>query len=209
MVWKKFYIPLTVLSILLIFLSFYTLLSTDTENHLTFSLEIDRVIHHDLNIPFTHLKIDEINTLLQDSVFSYPISETYLLMFISGSDPCSNCMNEITDYLNLANEVESISANFRSLLIYHGADEQMSKRFIMTSNISDLIHYSFYTEPSKLSNFDFGSFIQKYGTQNMLYLADMKENKIFQGFVLPVGKTTKLESKKIAFTNAINNHTIN
>lgn len=145
--------------------------------------------------------------LLRDSLFNKPASETYLLLFISGSDPCGNCFNEISDYLALVNDVDSLTASYRSLLIYHGADEQQASRYIKTSGISEKIHHTAFATPSGITNFDYGSLIQRYGSQNLLYLVDMPQKIIFHGFILPAGNTTRWESKKIAFTDAIHNHT--
>lgn len=169
-----------------------------------FSLEFDTVIHNDFKRPLTLSEFEKLKTS-----FSEPISSRFLLLFISGSDECSNCLNEISDYISLANKSDQLRNNFTSLLIFHGVDEHQSRRFIRVSGISDIIDGLDYIETANLPEFDFGRLIPQYGAQNLLYLLDIDANMMFHGFVLPAGNTTKWDVKEIAFNDAILTYTQN
>jgi hypothetical protein len=169
-----------------------------------FSLEFDTVIHNEFKRPLALSEFEEIKTS-----FSEPISSQFLLLFISGSDECSNCLNEISDYISLANESDPLKDNFTSFLLFHGVDERQSGRFMKVSGISDIIDGLAFTETVNLPEFDYGGLIPQYGAQNLLYLLDMETNVLFHGFVLPAGNTTKWDVKDIAFNDAILTYTQN
>lgn len=201
----RFYIPITIVSFILIV---YSLLIFVPDNKYTpsinYSLEFDTVIHHNYSRPLSLTQAEELKT-----TFSESLSDRFVLLFISGSDECSNCLNEISDYISLAKENEVLIDNYSSFLLFHGVDEQQSQRFIRVSGISGIIDGLAFTETSNLPQFDYGHLIPQYGAQNLLYLLDMEANVMFHGFVLPAGNTTKWDVKEIAFNDAMVTYTQN
>jgi hypothetical protein len=205
MVNTKLYIPITIISLLLLAYSSFILLSTNsTSTPTTFSLEFDTVIHNQYNRSLGLSDFERIKT-----TFTEPISTRFLLLFISGSDECSNSMNEISDYISLANLSDPLKGDFTSFLLFHGVDEHQASRFIRVTGISDIINGLAFIETARLPEFDFGSLIPQYGSQNLLYLFDLEANVMFHGFVLPAGNTTKWDVKEIAFNDAILTYTQN
>jgi len=130
----------------------------------------------------------------------------YILLFLSGSDPCSNCFNEILDYLTLANNHELISEHYLSILLFHGSNETESTRFIRSSNMLEHVHTSTFIKSNEISRFDYGNFSDLYRAQNMLYLIDRERQVVFHSFLPPAGTTTRFDLKEIAFKNAIQTH---
>ena len=127
----------------------------------------------------------------------------YLLLFVTGSDSCGQCLNEIIDYISLANETAPISGNYSALLLYHGVDRAKSDRFIRSTNISNQVDELAYVPLSSLPSFDHGVLTNQYSPNAVLYLFDQKDNLLLHVFILPTGNTTKWEAKQIAFSNAI------
>lgn len=149
-----------------------------------------------------------------DSYFSYFFSKNipskrWLLLFISEASNCSNCLNEVNDYVELSNKISPLMNNYHSLLIYHGEDSLKSTRFAKASNISSIVDKTSFMYTSDLLKLKISKIKTNYSVDSYLFLIDLKNNKIFHAFYLPKGITTKFSNKEIAFRNAMINYTHN
>src|SRR5690625_6490633 len=75
----------------------------------------------------------------------YP-EHSFALLFVSGSDPCGNCFNEISDYLNLAAETPALMDNHYSMLLFHGNDESQARRYVQASGMTSRVDHSTFIE---------------------------------------------------------------
>jgi len=128
---------------------------------------------------------------------------SFALLFVSGSDPCGNCFNEISDYLNLAAETPALMDNHYSMLLFHGNDESQARRYVQASGMTSRVDHSTFIETVSLNSIDYHDLFGQYGSHNLLYLIDLTNRNVFHGFVLPAGNTTAWNQKEIAFTDAI------
>lgn len=207
MVQRKLYIPFTLVSLVICILAFYSLLSRVHEPERpppANPLEFEHIIHHDMDNALTTEQLSELKTFFP-AIFSTTDAPSYpfALLFLSGSDPCSNCFNEMADYLNLAAATPPFMDNHHSILLFHGNEKSQARRYVEASGMANRIDSNAFIETNHLENFDYGQLISQYGSQNLLYLLDLDNNRIFHGFVLPAGSTTAWHQKEIAFTDAM------
>lgn len=200
----KIYIPISILSVIIILASFWNIYFDDPDSA-NYSQEIEKVIHYKLDLNLTTEQLETLKNSFPNLKLRPENSTDYILLFISGSDPCSNCLNEISDYLELVNKTKFLAYNFTSLLVYHGTDKRQADRFILSSQIADRVDDLSFIRTSDLHVFDYGNFSETYGAQNQMYLIENRKNTVFHGFLLPSGSTTMLESKEISFSDALAN----
>ncbi|MEO9884721.1 MAG: hypothetical protein ABJR05_13660 [Balneola sp.] len=199
---KYLYIPLLGSSIFLIWLSLPSL-SFENEASLEFSFEIEHIDERKLDEKFVDRDI--INSLLSSNLPSSD-KNSFLLLFISEANSCGNCLNEVNDYIEISKKINS-KLDFYTALIYHSEDSLQAKRFSNASNFEKEVDYLTITNSSNIMEMKLAYLLPRYYVKNSLYLIDLKNNILFHGFILPSGKTTKLDVKEIAFSNAIKTYT--
>lgn len=179
--------------------------STNTQSP---SFEIDEVVNNALNINSNSL--NEIEELFPNSLIKKTPSKRWLMLFVTEANQCSNCLNEINDYISLANDNKYLFENSKRYLIYHSDDLVNAKRFISASEISDLVDGISFIKSSDLNKITIADESQlDFEYQNFLFLIDLYNHKIFHQFILPTGRVTAFDSKKIAINNAFKMHTNN
>lgn len=191
----KIYIPLTIVSIILLTISFKR---KDQYKKILPSIEFENVVHK--KIEPNAFDTEKILSVFQKG-FNKINSDRYLLLFISGAENCTNSLNEINDYVTISNHLASKNQSFSSYMFYYGKDSLSANRFILSSGINEIIDETAFID-STILKILINPLID-YETENILYLYDTFEKRIFHGFILPSGRTTKLSSKESAFINAI------
>lgn len=122
----KLYIPFTLISLGIVMFAFYSILRQDlAAPSQTNPLEFENIIHHHMNFPLTTDHFNHLEALFP--VMNKP-EHSFVLLFVSGSDPCDNCFNEIADYLKLAAETPALTNNHYSMLLFHGSVESQAQR---------------------------------------------------------------------------------
>src|SRR5690625_5076592 len=92
---RKLYIPFTLVSLVIIMFAFHSILSQNSDAPpLTNPLEFENIIHHRMDNPLTPQHFNLLKAFFP--VMDDP-EHSFALLFISGSDPCGNCFNEISE----------------------------------------------------------------------------------------------------------------
>src|SRR5690625_7051652 len=93
---------------------------------------------------------------------------SFALLFVSGSDPCGNCFNEISDYLNLAAETPALMDNHYYMLLFHGNDESQARRYVQASGMTSRVDHSKFIEIVSLYSIVFHYLFGQYCFYHLL-----------------------------------------
>lgn len=165
-----------------------------------YDIEIDEVLHSESSISYDHFKglLNETNSELTIEDFER------ILLFITNTEDCSNCINEIVDYQNILESDTSVIGNYVTILYYHGSDSLASSRYIKASGIKSKVHYSSFIEENNRSLSYILKQRSRYSMNGRLFLINQKYKIVEREFILPIGKTTKLSSKCKALKSVLN-----
>lgn len=182
--------------------------TSDIRSHTSPSFEVEQVVNKALH---THTNIpDKIGELFPNIITESIPSKRWLMIFVTGASHCSNCLNEITDYIKLADDDKFLFENSKKLLISHSEDLATAKRFILASEINSIVDDIAFIKSSDLEKITLvGESPSAFEYQNFLFLMDLQNHKAFHQFLLPVGKITAFNSKQAALNNAIRTYTNN
>ncbi|MDR9419977.1 hypothetical protein [Gracilimonas sp.] len=169
------------------------------------SIEHELVVHNSIDKPFKDAKA--LKTIFQSIPAKGEISKEWLLLFISKANDCSNCLNEVNDYVELSDSLSALKDNSLSLLIYHGVDSLQAVRFAKASDMSNIVDEMAILYTSELSQLELPKLSTNFVNESLLFLIDLKEEVILHVFYLPTGLTTNYSNKEITFRNVIINYT--
>ena len=177
---------------ILLLIGTFKILSNQEEVTTKFSYEIENIIEQGIEYPIDEQFFESLGIDFE--------KRQYLLLFTSGASTCSNCFNEIVDYLSFT---ENSDHTFSTFLLYHGSDSLSSTRFVLASNLLDAFDGSRFLKTTDFLNHPVSQILPEYPDQTLLFLIDVKKPQIFHAFVLPINQITRFSKKEIAFQNAI------
>lgn len=198
-----------IISLVLVFYSFYLIINGggEKEKFDASSFEYENVDHSSLS-----MEIEDFYKILPDKTELKRIIEEdsgYIFVFLTASDDCANCLNEISDYLEIKNTVVPLSGKSHSFIYYYGDDSVKSERYFKVSNMNGMFDGSEYLDLKLVDILELIDTPLSANSNNLLFLLDPKKSKVFHVFVLPAVRTSKFEVKKEAVITAIKSNNNN
>lgn len=149
---------------------------------------------------FTEVIFYEATTL--DSITSQKLNQIlsthqvgyFEFIFLIESNNCSNCLNEVVDYIDIFNR-ENLEVDYR--LIYYGQDLISSQRYVKASGILEYFDQVHFLSKDSVDLVLETKFFRGLGG-NFLFHFTPNNQSLSHLIVLPTGVTTTVAAKKIA-----------
>lgn len=142
----------------------------------------------------------KLNLISQENPSSFNLLEgndsekKVLALYIMPASPCSNCINEASEYIEVINGDEFLSDKIEQTVWFHGEDEVYARQFSLVSDLQINKVYSLESSlPMDMIRFDERIY------SNQLVLIDKERQAIFYRILLPKGVMTPKQEKKAIF----------